>query len=171
MPLNNLEKITTTPAKRVGRGLASGKGKTAGRGTKGQKSRSGYNLPRRFEGGQTSLIQRLPKVRGFRSRYAKPLTLDIARVEVKFTDGEEVNLKTLTQKNLIKNTKVPVKIVGKKITKNLRFSDVNLTKALLEDYKKNLANNKAKTIEKPEKPEVPEVPKVLKKSIVKKNSK
>lgn len=140
MSLNNLEKIVTKSAKRVGRGLASGKGKTAGRGTKGQKSRSGYNLPRRFEGGQTSLIQRLPKARGFHSHYPKPLTLDIARVEVKFADGEEVNLKTLVLKGMIKNTKIPVKIVGTKFTKNLKFSQVNLTKKLLENYQKNLAS-------------------------------
>ena len=47
--------------KRVGRGLASGKGKTCGRGTKGQKSRTGYKIPIGFEGGQTPLFKRLPK--------------------------------------------------------------------------------------------------------------
>lgn len=139
MKLNNLPKTTTKSSKRVGRGLASGKGKTAGRGTKGQKSRSGYNLPRRFEGGQTALIQRLPKVRGFRSRAAKPLALDIARVEAKFATGEEVNFKTLISKGLIKNAQVPVKIVGAKLSKNLKFSNVVLTKKILESYKAQLA--------------------------------
>jgi len=134
--LHQLPKTVTRVAKRVGRGLASGKGKTAGRGTKGQKSRSGYNLPRRFEGGQTSLIQRLPKARGFQSRFPKPLTLNIARIETKFQDGEMVNFQTLIKKGLIKNDKNPVKIIGaKKLNKILKFSDVILSQALAKSYK------------------------------------
>lgn len=157
MKLNNLPKITTKSSKRVGRGLASGKGKTAGRGTKGQKSRSGYNIPRRFEGGQTALIARLPKVRGFRSRYPKALTLDIARVEAKFQDGDEINFKTLISKGLIKNAQNPVKIVGSKLTKNLKFSDVILTQKLLAAYKEMQAKPKTVPAKKPEakKPAVP----------------
>lgn len=142
MQLNNLPKIATKSAKRLGRGLASGKGKTAGRGTKGQKSRSGYNIPRRFEGGQTPLIARLPKVRGFRSRYAKPLTLDISRVEAKFNEGEEVNFKTLIAKGLIKNTDNSIKIVGTKLTKNLKFHNIKLTEKLLTAYQAQLAQPK-----------------------------
>jgi len=61
-----------TPRTRVGRGIAAGKGKTAGRGTKGQKSRAGGSIPPWFEGGQTPLHIRIPKLRGFRN---------IARVE------------------------------------------------------------------------------------------
>ncbi|MCI0345249.1 MAG: 50S ribosomal protein L15, partial [Chloroflexi bacterium] len=57
------------PKRRVGRGIASGQGKTAGRGTKGQKSRAGGNLPAWFEGGQTPLHQRIPKLRGFRNAF------------------------------------------------------------------------------------------------------
>jgi large subunit ribosomal protein L15 len=57
-----------TPRTRVGRGIAAGKGKTAGRGTKGQKSRSGGTIAAWFEGGQTPLHQRIPKLRGFKSR-------------------------------------------------------------------------------------------------------
>ncbi|HEU4671464.1 MAG TPA: 50S ribosomal protein L15 [Candidatus Limnocylindrales bacterium] len=53
---------------RVGRGIAAGKGKTAGRGTKGQKARAGGTIPAWFEGGQTPLHQRIPKLRGFRNR-------------------------------------------------------------------------------------------------------
>ena len=55
--------------RRVGRGIAGGQGKTAGRGTKGQKSRAGGNLPAWFEGGQTPLHQRIPKLRGFRNPF------------------------------------------------------------------------------------------------------
>ena len=54
--------------KRVARGLGSGYGKTAGRGTKGQKSRKGYSRKLGFEGGQTSLLRRIPKMRGFKAR-------------------------------------------------------------------------------------------------------
>src|SRR2546427_11340067 len=54
---------------RVGRGIAAGKGKTAGRGTKGQKARAGSSIPPWFEGGQTPLHQRIPKLRGFRNRF------------------------------------------------------------------------------------------------------
>src|SRR2546427_12123916 len=54
---------------RVGRGIAAGKGKTAGRGTKGQKARAGSSIPPWFEGGQTPLHQRIPKLRGFRNPF------------------------------------------------------------------------------------------------------
>ena len=58
-----------TPKRRVGRGIAAGQGKTAGRGTKGQKARAGGNLPAWFEGGQTPLHQRIPKLRGFKNLF------------------------------------------------------------------------------------------------------
>ena len=58
-----------TPKTRVGRGIAAGKGKTAGRGTKGQKARAGGSIPPWFEGGQTPLHMRIPKLRGFKNRF------------------------------------------------------------------------------------------------------
>jgi large subunit ribosomal protein L15 len=58
-----------TPRTRVGRGIAAGKGKTAGRGTKGQKARAGGSIPPWFEGGQTPLHMRIPKLRGFKNRF------------------------------------------------------------------------------------------------------
>jgi large subunit ribosomal protein L15 len=58
-----------TERTRVGRGIAAGKGKTAGRGTKGQKSRTGGSIPARFEGGQTPIHIRIPKLRGFKNRF------------------------------------------------------------------------------------------------------
>lgn len=123
-------------SKRAGRGIASGKGKTAGRGTKGQKSRSGYNIPRRFEGGQTPLVQRLPKVKGFKSRKSKAVVLKIELIEKKFKDSDKVNLKTLLKKGLIKDRNIPVKILGSKSTKKLKFREVILNKKLLEVLKK-----------------------------------
>ena len=69
MKLNDLRPAdgAHTPKTRVGRGIAAGKGKTAGRGTKGQKSRAGSSIPPWFEGGQTPLHVRIPKLRGFRN--------------------------------------------------------------------------------------------------------
>ena len=58
------QKTKSKIKKRVGRGISSGQGKTAGRGTKGQRSRSGFNIPKRFEGGQTPYLRRMPKLKG-----------------------------------------------------------------------------------------------------------
>lgn len=101
-----------TPSRRVGRGHGSGRGKTAGRGTKGQKSRAGGNIPAWFEGGQTPLHIRTPKLHGFRNRgrvaYA-PLNL------AKIADAEKGTLITpdvLEHDGLIRDTKLPVKVLG-----------------------------------------------------------
>jgi large subunit ribosomal protein L15 len=71
MKLNDLRPAPGSHRRRtrVGRGIAAGKGKTAGRGTKGQKSRAGASIPPFFEGGQTPLSQRVPKLRGFKRRW------------------------------------------------------------------------------------------------------
>lgn len=138
--LNNLRSIKNIKSKkRLGRGISSGKGRTSGRGTKGQKSRSGHNIPRRFEGGQTSLIARLPKAKGFKARNSKPTIVHILDIEKIFNDGDKINFKSLLEKKLIskKDIKNGVKVLGPgKLTKKLRFSDVKLTKKLVEDLKK-----------------------------------
>ena len=71
MKLHDLQPApgSRTPRTRVGRGIAAGKGKTAGRGTKGQKARAGGSIPPWFEGGQTPLHMRIPKLRGFKNRF------------------------------------------------------------------------------------------------------
>jgi len=100
------------PSRRVGRGHGSGRGKTAGRGTKGQKSRAGGNLPAWFEGGQTPLHVRTPKLHGFRNRgrveYA-PLNLGRLTETAK---GTLVTPDVLAHDGLIGDTKLPVKILG-----------------------------------------------------------
>ena len=100
------------PARRVGRGHGSGRGKTAGRGTKGQKSRAGGNLPAWFEGGQTPLHVRTPKLHGFKNRFRveyAPLNLaKLAEVE----KGTLVTPDVLEHDGLISDTKLPVKILG-----------------------------------------------------------
>jgi large subunit ribosomal protein L15 len=100
------------PSRRVGRGHGSGRGKTAGRGTKGQKSRAGGNLPAWFEGGQTPLHVRTPKLHGFKNRFRVAYApLNLARL----SDVEKGTLVTpdvLAHDGLIRDTKLPVKILG-----------------------------------------------------------
>ncbi len=78
MSLHNLQPASgsTHRKKRVGRGQGSGTGKTAGRGQKGQKSRSGYSKKRGFEGGQQPLTKRVPKI-GFSSKVVKPYVINV----------------------------------------------------------------------------------------------
>jgi large subunit ribosomal protein L15 len=101
-----------TPSRRVGRGHGSGRGKTAGRGTKGQKARAGGGIPAWFEGGQTPLHIRTPKLHGFRNRgrvaYAALNLAKLAEVE----KGTLVTPDVLAHDGLIRDTKLPVKILG-----------------------------------------------------------
>ena len=96
--------------KRKGRGQGSGNGKTAGRGQKGQKSRSGGSVHPRFEGGQMPLIRRIPK-RGFKSmnrvEYQVVNLRDFAKV-----DGSDVSPETLKAAGLVRSLKKPVKILA-----------------------------------------------------------
>lgn len=130
MELHSLKRSTKLITKtRVGRGIAAGQGKTAGRGTKGQKSRSGYNLPKKFEGGQTPLILRLPKVRGTKHARVANQTVDRLLINTNYQDGEIVSPTTLLSKGLIKSSTQPVKILGKSVvTKQVTFEDVKLSK-------------------------------------------
>lgn len=117
-------------SKRVGRGFGSGKGKTGGRGTKGQKARAGHNIPNRFEGGQTSLILRMPKKSGFRSQTVKPSVIGLDILSKKYQDGEVVSPKTLFQKKLIESSKLQVKILSNgKLTKKLQFQNCQMSKS------------------------------------------
>lgn len=99
--------------KRVGRGIAAGQGKTAGRGTKGQSARSGGGVRPYFEGGQLPLVRRLPHKRGFTNifkvRYT-PVNLD--RLDV-FAAGEEVSPVTLAEAGIIKSSRETVAILGR----------------------------------------------------------
>ena len=101
-----------TPARRVGRGHGSGRGKTAGRGTKGQKSRAGGNLPAWFEGGQTPLHIRTPKLHGFKNRFrVEYAPLNLGKL-VEIERGTLVTPDVLAHDGLIRDTKRPVKILG-----------------------------------------------------------
>ncbi|WP_248921862.1 50S ribosomal protein L15 [Olsenella intestinalis] len=121
--------------KRVGRGNSSGHGTTAGRGTKGQLSRSGGGKGAGFEGGQQPLAMRLPKLPGFtnhsRVEYAP---VNVARLEGLFADGDTVDAESLMAKGVIKHDYIPVKVLG----------DGELTKKLTVKVDKVSASAKAK---------------------------
>ena len=113
--------------KRLGRGIGSGLGKTAGRGTKGQNSRSGGGTRPGFEGGQLPLFQRLPKI-GFNNIFR--VTYNVVNIEQLnvFNDGDTVDKEALIAKGLTKDNENGVKILGngkleKKLTvKAAKFS-------------------------------------------------
>jgi large subunit ribosomal protein L15 len=120
--LNNLP-TTKTNRKRLGRGESSGIGKTSGKGSNGQRARS-KDMPKGFEGGQTPLKWRLPKIKGFKRNIVLYEAVSLKEINRKFKDGEKVNPKTLLVKKLISSDKLPVKIIGDKLTKKLVFEDV-----------------------------------------------
>jgi large subunit ribosomal protein L15 len=121
--------------KRVGRGPGSGTGKTAGRGEKGQKTRSGSSINAWFMGGQSPLYRRLPK-RGFNNtQFAiKYATVNVGDLEKFFNDGDVVTPEVLKEKGIIKKSLAGIKVLAsgnltKKLTvKANRFSNEAITK-------------------------------------------
>jgi large subunit ribosomal protein L15 len=122
MKYNELNLKANKAKTRVGRGIAAGKGKTAGRGTKGQGSRTGSSARPGFEGGQNPLMQRLPKLRGFKSHKTKHENI--------FTDqlaafGTSVDNQKLAEAGLVSNAYVSIKLLkrgdlSKKVTVKLQ---------------------------------------------------
>jgi large subunit ribosomal protein L15 len=106
--------------KRIGRGHGSGQGKTAGKGHKGQKARSGGGVRPGFEGGQMPMQRRLPK-RGFNNIFAKKIvSINVGSLEKKFDDGAVVDTQALISAGLVKNSFDAVKILGNgNLTKKL----------------------------------------------------
>lgn len=103
----------THKRKRVGRGSGSGLGKTAGRGTKGQNSRSGGGVPATFEGGQLRMMKRLPKMRGFNNRfkvYYVPVNLE--SLSAGFEGGAEVSPASLYANGLLGKLSDPIVLLG-----------------------------------------------------------
>lgn len=99
--------------KRLGRGDAAGGGSYAGRGLKGQKSRSGKGLRPGFEGGQLPLIKGLPMKRGFNNRYKTYYALvNLTTLEERFEAGVRVTPELLHGLNIIRRTNLPIKVVG-----------------------------------------------------------
>jgi large subunit ribosomal protein L15 len=112
-------KGSTREAKRKGRGIGTGNGKTAGRGHKGQKARSGGGVRVGFEGGQMPLVRRVPK-RGFNNIFAKPLeAVNISALNV-FDDGAEVGVAELLNAGILSKCEYGLKILGNgSVTKKL----------------------------------------------------
>ncbi|MEJ7616910.1 MAG: 50S ribosomal protein L15 [Pyrinomonadaceae bacterium] len=139
MGLNNLRPAegSTHKKKRVGRGPGSGLGKTAGRGNKGQKSRSGYSQKIGFEGGQMPLQRRLPK-RGFTNIFKKQwIEVSLAALEDNFEANEEITPDLLHKRGLIKKAKRDVVVLGTgEISKALRVSAHRFTKSAREKIEK-----------------------------------
>ena len=132
--LNTLSNLGTFKnRKRVGRGIGSGNGKTAGRGHKGQKSRSGGSIARGFEGGQMPLQQRIPKF-GFSSRVnrgSKEINLK------NISSMTEVNLDTLKANRIISKATKKVKIFGIcELSQPMTITGINVTKGAKKSIEK-----------------------------------
>ena len=98
--------------KRVGRGDGSGHGTYSGRGCKGQKSRSGYNIPRGFEGGQLPLIKRLPRKRGFTNIFRTEYSIvNVGKLSM-FEAGSEVTPERLVVAGVVKSLRHPIKVLA-----------------------------------------------------------
>jgi large subunit ribosomal protein L15 len=139
LSLNNLKPAegSVHKKKRIGRGPGSGKGKTATRGEKGQKSRSGYSAKIGFEGGQMPLHRRLPK-RGFTNIFKKRwLEVSLGALDRGFQADEEVTPELLHERGIIKKAKHDVVVLGNgELSKPLRISAHRFTKSAREKIEK-----------------------------------
>ena len=110
---------STKSSKRIGRGHGSGWGKTAGKGHKGQKARSGGSIRPGFEGGQMPLQRRIPK-RGFNNIFAKKIVAINVSALNAFEDGAEVTSEALVEKGIVKSDFDGIKVLGNgSVTKKL----------------------------------------------------
>jgi large subunit ribosomal protein L15 len=143
MKLNEIQDRdgATKSRKRVGRGIGSGKGKTSGRGVKGQKSRSGVAI-NGYEGGQMAIYRRLPK-RGFKNIFAKNFNeVSIGRVQQAIDAGKldakaEVNAETLLGAGVIRRVKDGVRILGDgELKAKVSFNVAGASKSAVEKIEK-----------------------------------
>ncbi|MDD5693001.1 MAG: 50S ribosomal protein L15 [Patescibacteria group bacterium] len=140
MKLESLFGQINKKSKRVGRGIGSKKGKTAGRGTKGQLARTGKKLRPGFEGGQLPLVNRLPKLRGFKSRSPKTITISLDKFE-SYKDGTKISAEFLVKEGFIENIRTSYKIVaGNNFNKQLTFEIDKMSAGA----KKQVENHKTK---------------------------
>ena len=132
MKYNELKVAPKSSAKRVGRGIAAGQGKTAGRGTKGQGARTGYSKKPGFEGGQNPLMQRLPKLHGFTSKRLRAENVYTGQLD---KVGATVNNETLAKAGLVSGPYARVKLlkrgdVTKKVTVELQGASETAVEAV-----------------------------------------
>ena len=146
MKLNELQPAEGSKfaAKRVGRGIGSGNGKTSGKGHKGQKARSGGGVRPGFEGGQMPIYRRLPK-RGFNNIFAKQyVTINVSDLE-KFDNGTEVTAELLKETGVVSKVLDGVKILGRgELTKKLNVKVAKYSAQAIEKIEK--AGGKAEVI-------------------------
>jgi large subunit ribosomal protein L15 len=139
LSLNNLRpaKGSTHKKKRLGRGPGTGLGKTAGRGHKGQKSRSGYSSKTGFEGGQMPLHRRLPK-RGFTNIFKKQwIEVSLEALDRSFDAPTEITPEVMHQRGIIKKAKHDIVVLGNgNISKALKISAHRFTKSAKEKIEK-----------------------------------
>ncbi len=119
--------------KRIGRGNAAGGGTYAGRGLKGQKSRSGFGLIPGFEGGQLRLIKGLPMTRGFNNKFKTYYSLIKLEELDQFADGERITPDSLQARGLLRNQRSPIKILGNgEVSKSLTVAAHKFTQSARE---------------------------------------
>ena len=121
------------PRKRLGRGIGSGQGKTAGRGHKGQHSRNGVSFLPIFQGGTMPLVRRIPK-RGFHNRWAKSVVVvNVGELNDAFAAGDQVTPEALAASNLVKGRYDELKVLGDgELTKKLKVSAHRFSKSATE---------------------------------------
>jgi large subunit ribosomal protein L15 len=135
MKYNQLTATKHRSAKRVGRGIAAGQGKTAGRGTKGQMARTGASKRPGFEGGQTPLMQRLPKLPGFKSKALKPEVIYTGQLDT--FAGKTVDAKALADAGLLTNEYVSFKIITRgEVTKKVTIKAAGISASALAAVQK-----------------------------------
>ncbi len=136
MKLHDLKPIPGSKKKRtrVGRGIAAGKGKTAGRGTKGTGARTGGGKGPYFEGGQLPLVRRLPFKRGFTNIFrVEYQEVNVDLIEARFDAGAEVTPQTLAERGLVRDADKPVVILGRgKLTKQFAVRAHRFSKSAQE---------------------------------------
>src|SRR2546423_9140648 len=139
LSLNSLRpaKGSTHKKKRLGRGPGTGLGKTAGRGHKGQKSRSGYSSKTGFEGGQMPLHRRLPK-RGFTNIFKKQwIEVSLEALEKSFAADDEITPEVMHHRGIIKKAKHDIVVLGNgEVSKALKISAHRFTKSARDKIEK-----------------------------------
>jgi large subunit ribosomal protein L15 len=154
MNLNDVHRGITKhrKRKRIGRGPGSGHGKTAGRGHKGHKSRSGYSRKPNFQGGAMPMFRRVPK-RGFNNRWGvRVFAVNVGRLNEAFDDGAEVTLEALAAKDLAKGHFDEVKVLGDgELTKKLSVAAHRFSKSAEE--KINAAGGSVTVLQRKRTPE------------------
>jgi len=141
MKLNEMKNTKRQAPKRhrVGRGIASGFGKTCGRGTKGQGARSGYKRRYGYEGGQFRTYMKLP-IRGFSNvRFRKALdSINLGQIDSMFNDGDTVSIDTLKEHGFITGKSYGLKILGKgELTKKVHIQANAISEGAREKLQAN----------------------------------